>query len=136
MNADFPEIFRGDFNRPERYSDHDPLFAYLTTAGNLTAQTTLTRAGVVYHRAALTATSRITVRNNTTSTIAGPLNLVITGLSDGVTLTNTTSNTGAGAVYNFAAPLAAGQSVIVNLTFSLDAIKAINYSATVFSGTL
>ena len=136
VNADFPEIFRGDFNRPERYSDHDPLFAYLTTASNTTGQTTLTRAGVVYKRAALTATSRITVCNNTASTIAGPLNLVITGLPDGVTLTNANSNTGAGAVYTLAAPLAAGQSTIVNLIFSLDAIKAINYSATVFSGTL
>ena len=136
VNADFPEIFRGDFNRPERYSDHDPVFAYLTTASNITAQTAFTRAGIVYNRAALTATSRITVCNNTASAFAAPLNLVITGLPAGVTLTNANSNTGAGAVYNLAAPLAPGQSVIVNLTFSLDAVKAITYSATVFLGTL
>ena len=98
INADFPEIFRGDFNRPERYSDHDPVFAFLTTASNITAQTALTRAGTTYNRTALTATSRITVRNNTAGTMSGPLNLVITGLTDGVTLTNANATTGAGAV--------------------------------------
>jgi uncharacterized protein len=28
FNADYPQIFRGDFSRPERISDHDPLVAY------------------------------------------------------------------------------------------------------------
>ena len=68
--------------------------------------------------------------------MTGPLSLVITGLPDGVTLTNASAATGAGAIYNLTAPLAPGQSVIVNLNFSLNAIKAINYTATVFSGTL
>lgn len=136
INADFPEIFRGDFNRPERYSDHDPVFAYLTTASNITAQTVFTRAGTTYNRTALTATSRITVRNSTAGTLSGPLSLIITGLTDGVLLTNANATTGAGAIYNLAAPLAPGQSVTVNLDFSLNAIKAISYTATVFSGTL
>ena len=30
VNADFPEIFRNDANRVERYSDHDPAIAYFT----------------------------------------------------------------------------------------------------------
>ena len=30
LNADFPEIYRGDENRVERYSDHDPAIAYFT----------------------------------------------------------------------------------------------------------
>lgn len=37
-NADFPESLRGDFTRPERLSDHDPVVAYF----RLTAQTTTT----------------------------------------------------------------------------------------------
>lgn len=136
LNAEFPESFRGDFNRPERYSDHDPAFAYLTTAANITAQTAMTRFGIIYNRTALTATSRITVRNNTASPMAGPLNLVISGLPSGVTLTNATAALGAAYVYNLAAPLAPGQSVTVNLNFSLNAIGPINYAANVFSGTL
>ncbi len=30
LNADFPEIFRSDASRPERFSDHDPAIAYFT----------------------------------------------------------------------------------------------------------
>ena len=32
MNADFPEVYRNDPNRPERLSDHDPLVAYFSLA--------------------------------------------------------------------------------------------------------
>jgi hypothetical protein len=28
LNADFPEIYRNDLNRVERYSDHDAAVAY------------------------------------------------------------------------------------------------------------
>jgi predicted extracellular nuclease len=30
LNADFPEVFRNDDSRPERFSDHDPAVAYFT----------------------------------------------------------------------------------------------------------
>ncbi len=30
LNADFPEVYRNDDRRPERYSDHDPAIAYFT----------------------------------------------------------------------------------------------------------
>jgi predicted extracellular nuclease len=30
INADFPEIYRDDDNRPERFSDHDPAIALFT----------------------------------------------------------------------------------------------------------
>jgi len=32
MDADFPEVYRNDPNRPERLSDHDPLVAYFSLA--------------------------------------------------------------------------------------------------------
>jgi hypothetical protein len=35
-NADFPESFRGDFTRPERLSDHDPVVAYFTLPATTT----------------------------------------------------------------------------------------------------
>jgi len=52
VNSDFPESLRGDANRPERLSDHDPAVAYfqlpaqdfaapvLTLPGNITAEAT------------------------------------------------------------------------------------------------
>ena len=136
INADFNETFRGDFNTPVRYSDHDPVYVQLTTAANITAQLAIARAGVVYNRTALTATSSVRVTNNTASAISGPLQLVITGLPDGVRLTNAASTSPASAIYNLAAPLAPGQTIIVPLAFSLNAVKAITYSATVFAGGL
>ena len=39
MDADFPEIYRSDPNRPERLSDHDPLVAYFSLAGPLDCAT-------------------------------------------------------------------------------------------------
>ena len=33
MDADFPESYRGDFGRPERLSDHDPIVAYFNVPG-------------------------------------------------------------------------------------------------------
>src|SRR5262249_19714386 len=40
-NADFPEIYRNDANRPERISDHDPIVAFFTVP----LTTTLTYTG-------------------------------------------------------------------------------------------
>lgn len=134
VNADFNESFRGNFNTPERYSDHDPVYVQLTTAANVTAQLGIARAGIVYNRTALTATSSVRVTNNTASAISGQIQLVITGLPDGVRLTNAASSSPASAVYNLAAPLAPGQTVTVPLVFSLNAVKAINYTVAVFTG--
>ncbi|HEY3441852.1 MAG TPA: endonuclease/exonuclease/phosphatase family protein [Paludibaculum sp.] len=136
VNADFNETFRGNFNTPERYSDHDPVYVQLTTAANITAQLAIARAGIVYNRTALTATSSVRVTNNTAAPINGPLQLVITGLPDGVRLTNAASSSPASAIYNLAAPLAPGQTLIVPLAFSLNAVKSITYSAVVFAGGL
>jgi len=41
-NADFPEVYRSDANRPERLSDHDPIVAYFSVP----LLTTLTYTGV------------------------------------------------------------------------------------------
>lgn len=136
LNADFPETLYGDGAVVERFSDHDPAYAFLTTAANVTAQAGVTRSGVSYNRTAMTAISRVTVRNNTASTWTGPLNLVITGLPEGVTLTNATSVNGAAYSYALAAPLAPGQSTAVTLNFALKAIVPINYTANVYLGTL
>jgi len=134
VNADHPESLRADFTRPERYSDHDPGMVYLTTATPVAVG--MTRSGVVYNRVALTATSTITMTNTTSGPLTGPLSLVITGLPAGVTLTNAGANNGAGYVYNLTTPLAPGQSVAIPLSFSLTSVQAINYTATVFQGSI
>jgi len=37
VNADFPEIYRGDANRVERFSDHDPAIGYFSLDEKATA---------------------------------------------------------------------------------------------------
>jgi uncharacterized protein len=136
VNADFPETLRNDPNSPQRYSDHDPVVVHLTTATNVTANTTVTRAGLVYNRVALTASSYVTVKNNTLNAITGPLQVVITGLPAGVTISNASSNNGAAYVFNLPATLNPGQSVNVPISFALTSLLPINYTAAVFSGVL
>ena len=47
MDADFPEIYRNDPNRPERLSDHDPLVAYFSLAGPLDCTTAVANPPVM-----------------------------------------------------------------------------------------
>lgn len=136
VNADFPESLRNDGNRPERYSDHDPAIVFLTTATNVTASTTLVRSGSYYNRTALTATSTLTITNKTATPIAGPIQVAITGLPSGVTITNASANQGAAYLYNLAGPLNPGQSATVTLNFSMGVLQAISYAVNVFTGTL
>ncbi|BDC49086.1 nuclease [Bryobacterales bacterium F-183] len=136
VNSDFPESLRNNPNTPERYSDHDPVVVHLTTAPERTAKLEISRGGITYNRAALTATSSITIRNNTPDTLPGPFNLVLSGLTNGVTVLNATSHNGAAYVFSMPAPLAPGQSVTIPLQFSLTSIQTFNYVAAVFNGVL
>ncbi len=136
VNADFSESLRNDGNRPERYSDHDPAIVFLTTASNVTANVTVVRSGLLYNRTALTATSNLTITNNSAAPIAGPIQVAINGLPSGVTITNASANQGAAYIYNLAGPLNPGQSTTVTLNFSMSVLQAISYAVNVFSGTL
>lgn len=136
VNAEFPDNLRSNPALAERYSDHDPVVVHLTTASDITSQLTVSRGGVTYNRVALTATSSVIVRNNTANTISGPLQVVISGLTTGVTVTNASANQGAAYVFNLPATLAPGQSVTVPLQFAVPSTQSFNYSAAVFAGVL
>jgi hypothetical protein len=84
----------------------------------------------------LTATSTLTITNNSASPIAGPIQVAINGLPSGVTITNASANQGAAYIYNLAGPLNPGQSATVTLNFSMSVLQAISYAVNVFSGTL
>lgn len=136
LNSDFPETLFGVANRPERFSDHDPAFLFLTTARNITGQAGLTLSTVSYNRTKTSASSKITIRNNSTSSWTGPLNLVISNLTNGITITNAKSATGATYVYSLASPLAPGQSTTVTLNYAVSSTAPIIYTPKVFLGTL
>ncbi|MBI4903881.1 MAG: lamin tail domain-containing protein [Acidobacteria bacterium] len=139
-DADFPEAFRNDPNRPERLSDHDMPVAYfaMTTAANLTGKVTLTRSALVYNRAARTFTGTITVTNTSGQLITGPLNIVLRSLTVGVTLVNA-SGTWLGSPFltvNVGAGLAAGASVVVPMTFNSPTNLLIAYVPVAYSDVL
>lgn len=136
VNADFNETLRGDFSNPQRYSDHDPLVVQLTTASNVTSQLGITRTAQALNRATGLYQTTVRITNNTGSALSGPLQLVITGLTEGAKITNAASTTPASAVYNVPVPLAPGATASVLVTFSLDAAKPVVFTMNVFSGGL
>ena len=135
VNADFNEAtFRGNFAIPERFSDHDPVYVRLSTGSNVTSQLGVTRTILAYNRGTGLYQSTVKVTNNTAITIAGPLQLVVTGVKDKATLMNATSSTPAGGIYtNLPGSLAPGQSASVLLTFSLRATMPVNFTVNVFA---
>ena len=110
------------------------VLADVPTATDVSAQTTIVRSGIIYDRAALTAQGRITITNNTSGVMNGPLTLVLTNLPAGVTLPNSFFIPGVGYVYPLPSPMAPGESIALTLLFHVDSIRPVNYTATVFSG--
>jgi hypothetical protein len=77
----------------------------------------------------------ITITNTSSASIQGPVQLVLTGLSSGVSITNASGSlNGSPYVTASTGPLAAGASVQKQIQISNPTNTAFNYSASVFSG--
>ena len=139
LDADFPESFRSDPNRPERISDHDAPIAYFTIGAaapaEVTSQVSVTSSSMVFNRATRTFNSTITITNTSNATINAPVQLVFDDLTPGVTLVNQTG-TFAGDPYITAttASLAPGASVQVVARFNNPNNVRIGYTPRVYSG--
>jgi predicted extracellular nuclease len=134
VNAEFNEFgFRGNFNTPERYSDHDPVYVYLSTQANLTAQTLITKTVPAFNRQTRLYSSTVTLKNNLPSPLNGPIKVVIMGLPATATPTNATVVTPSAATYELVGPLAAGATVSVPVVFSMPATVPVNFSVAVFA---
>lgn len=137
-DADFPESFRNDPNRPERISDHDMPIAYFTipVTGDVSAQASVTGSGLLFNRAARTFNGTITVTNSSQQMILGPENLVFQNLPAGVTLNNATGTTAGGDPYLLisTAAINPGQQVTAPVQFKNSGSNAITYTNKVFSG--
>jgi uncharacterized protein len=135
MNADFNEAgFRSNFNTPERYSDHDPVYVRFSDWVNITSQLTLTRTALIYNRATQLYSSTVTITNNTANTITGPLQMAVTNVTDRATVANAASSTPAGSVYtNLPSSLSPGQSATVTVSFTLPATMPVNFTVNIFA---
>ncbi len=107
---------------------------------DVTNQIKATATGLVLNRATNTYTSTLTVTNTGATAIAGPLQIVLTGLPAGVSLTSQTgvvptgSYTGLPYITATTTPLAPGASVSVSLKFTDPSNAPISYVTKVLSG--
>ena len=117
-----------------------PAVPFLVTSGaavEVTGQATVTGTGLLYNRVAHTFSGTITVTNTSASAIAGPVQVVLTGLPSGITLTNATGAEGGSPYLTVSAgALAPGASVTVPVTFlRASGMAGVSYTAHVYSGS-
>jgi predicted extracellular nuclease len=132
-DADFPETYRNDANRPERLSDHDMPVAYfqLPAPADVTTAVKVTSTGYIYNRATRLYSSTVTLKNISDTTISGPLQLVLANLPAGVTAPNASGTNNGKPYYTLNVPtFAPGQTATITINLSSPA----SYTPTVYSG--
>ncbi|MBL8173109.1 MAG: lamin tail domain-containing protein [Bryobacterales bacterium] len=137
MNADFPESLRNDASRPERISDHDAPIVYLRlpAAVEVTPQVSFTVSGLTLNRTTLLYEAKVTVTNNG-APIDGPVVLLLSNLTGGVTLANATGATnGLPYLVTAGGALGAGESRDVGLVFRNPSNGPVSYTPRLFSGS-
>ncbi|KQQ88873.1 ExeM/NucH family extracellular endonuclease [Massilia sp. Leaf139] len=148
-NADEPEAI--DYNiesgggqdpyqaGPYRASDHDPVVISLNlkaTFADVTASTTITRTAPVLNRLTGKYSSTVKITNTSGAALTGPLQLVLQGLTAGVTLDGKSGERDGSPYLTLPnATLAAGASISVTTTFTNPAKIGIGYTPVLFSGT-
>jgi len=105
---------------------------------NVSGEVSVTSSGLVYSHLTRTFSGTVTVLNTSGQSIAGPIEIVLTNLTAGVTLVNATG-TFVGNPYIAvlaSGSLAAGQSANVAVRFSDPSNALIHFTPVVYSGSL
>jgi len=102
------------------------------------SQISITASGLAFSRITSTFNGTLTVQNISASAISAPLLILFTGLPNGVTLANETSDLSGMPYLTVSSPasLAPGQSVVVSLRFENPANAKISLTTTVYSGSI
>jgi len=101
------------------------------------SQISATASGLVFSRVTKTFNGTVTIKNIGASALDGPFQVVLTSLTDGVTLVNAT-NTFAGMPYltvPTTTSLAPGQSASVAVRLSDPSNSTINFTPVIYSGS-
>jgi hypothetical protein len=114
-------------------------FATCACATDVTGSIGLTFGGFTLNPITKRYVQTVTMKNNSTATITGPISLVLDNLSSNATLFNKTGDTvlmlPAGSPYiDSAATLAPGQSTSVTMQFTAPINTAITYDTRVLAG--
>jgi acid phosphatase len=110
-----------------------------TFAGLLTS-TPITRSGFTWNRALNKFSQTVTITNNGTLPLVGPIQLVLESLSSNTALSNktgatVTNYTGSSYITVSSSGLAAGASASVQLLFNVPSTGAVTYTPHVVTGT-
>jgi hypothetical protein len=105
---------------------------------DVSARVTVTRSGFVFNRRTGYFVQTVTLTNISAHALAGPIALVLDGLTPGVTLSNAAGATKSGSPTIDVAPnggiLAAGGVVTITLQFVDPGLKPINYATRILAG--
>src|ERR1700722_18891906 len=101
-------------------------------------QMSITASGLAYSRVSQTFNGTVTIQNVSESTISGPLEVVFTVLSGGVTLVNATGTYNGSWYLTLpnVSSLAPGQTATINVQFKNPSNAIINFPPLVYSGSL
>ena len=102
---------------------------------NITSLVTLNLSGIVTSRLGISS-GTVTVTNNTATTFSGPIHLVFSNLTAGVTVISPTATTDNNAYITKVGALAPGASVTFTTRFNNQARVAVNYTPIILSGDL
>jgi hypothetical protein len=100
-------------------------------------QVTVTSSGLAYSRATQTFNGTVVVTNVSNTTIAGPFQIVLDTLTQGMTLTNASGTFGAWSYITVpgVGTLAPGQSASVSVVFKDPTNAIINFTPVVYGGS-
>ena len=105
-------------------------------ATNVTSLVKVTSTSFQYRASTKTYNSTVTVQNQTQQPIAGPVQLVLTSLPSGITLSNASGTTGGNEYITIATQaLGAGNSAVVTIRIKAGSAAQIQYTPAVYSGT-
>jgi hypothetical protein len=98
---------------------------------------TVTSSGFLFSRATQTFNGTLTVKNTSSASVAGPIEIIFMTLASGVSLVNASGITGGNPFINVpgVASLAPGQSAYVNVQFKDPSNAPITFSANALSGS-
>jgi len=104
-------------------------------AVNVTSLVKITATAFQFNRNSRTYNSTVTVQNTSSQSISGPIQLVLTNLPSGITLSNATGSTGGNPYITVAnGALAAGKSASVSIKIQASSASQISYQSVVYSG--
>jgi pectate lyase-like protein len=99
------------------------------------SEVTTTASGLAYSRVSQTFNGTVTIKNISSGAISGPFEILLTGLTAGVSLVNATGQvSGAPFVVIAAVSLLPGQSVTVGIRFKDPSFAVVKFVPVIYSG--